>query len=241
VRAAASAGRTLAGHFQTDHFRKLKGSGMARTGRPREFDKDEALQKAMHLFWEHGYEATSLAQLKAAMGGISAASFYAAFGSKEALFRDAVALYLSTHGRVTAPLQDTDIPPREAVERSLRASARMQTDTAHPLGCLIVLSTATGSPENQHLWRLLAEERERSRTGLRACVERAIEMGELRSDTDTAALAAVFEGFLVGLPTQARDGVPLQALDAGVTALMGVWDAHSARPVRTRKSGDKAG
>ena len=210
---------------------------MARTGRPREFDKDEALHKAMHLFWEHGYEATSLALLKAAMGGISAASFYAAFGSKETLFRDVVARYLATHGRVTASLQDTDIPPRKAAEQSLRASARMQTDTAHPLGCLVVLATATGSPENQHLRRLLADERERSRAGLRTCVERAVETGELRSNTDVTALTAAFEGFLVGLPTQARDGVPLEALDAGVTALMGVWDAHAARPVGTRRPG----
>ena len=88
---------------------------MARTGRPRGFDKGEAVQQAMALFWEHGYEATSLAQLKAAMGGISTASFYAAFGSKEALFRQAVDSYLATHGQVMAPLSDPALPPREAV------------------------------------------------------------------------------------------------------------------------------
>jgi len=107
---------------------------MPRTGRPRGFDRDLAVQQAMRLFWEQGYEATSLAQLKGAMGGIAPASFYAAFKSKEALFREVLDRYLVTHGQVTAPLLDPAVPPRMAVEQSLRASARMQTDGAHPLG-----------------------------------------------------------------------------------------------------------
>ena len=210
---------------------------MARTGRPRGFDKEAALEQAMHLFWEHGYEATSLAQLKVAMGGLSASSFFAAFGSKEALFRAALDRYLRTHGQVMAPLQDPGLPPREAIERALRGSARMQTDAAHPPGCFVVLSTANSSPENRHLQDLLAAERARNRAGLRACVERAISDGELRADTDPAALAAVFDTVLVGLATQARDGVTLAALDAGISAVMGVWDAHAAQPARGRQPG----
>ena len=198
---------------------------MARTGRPRGFDKDEAVLQAMRLFWEQGYEATSLAQLKAAMGGLSSASFYAAFGSKEGLFREVLARYMDTHGQVTAPLFDPVLPPRDAVEQTLRASARMQTDQAHPLGCLVVLSTTTCSAENRHLQALLAAERQRSRAGLRACVDRAKAMGELHADTDVDALAAVFDTFLVGLATQARDGVPVKALDAGISELIRMWDA----------------
>ena len=201
---------------------------LARTGRPRGFDRNEAVRQAMRLFWEQGFEATSLAQLKAAMGGISAASFYAAFKSKEALFREVLDRYLETHGRVTAPLKDPTLPPREAIERALRQSARMQTDRAHPPGCLLVLSTSTCSPENRHLQALLAEERERNRAGLRACVERAIAAGELPDDTDAAALAAVFGTFLVGFSTQARDRVPLASLDAAITQIMRVWDKLAA-------------
>ena len=197
---------------------------MARTGRPRAFDKQAALGQAMHLFWEHGYESTSLAQVKAGMGGISASSFVAAFGSKETLFRDVVEHYLSTHGQVTAPLRDAGLPPRDAVQATLRGSARMQTDAAHPLGCLVVLSTAACSPENRHLQAHLAAERARNRAGFRACVERAIDGGELRPDTDPGALASALDTFLVGLATEARDGVPLAILDAGVSAVMAVWD-----------------
>lgn len=209
---------------------------MPRTGRPRGFDRNEAVQQAMRLFWEHGYEATSLAQLKAAMGGISAASFYAAFGSKEVLFREAVDRYLATHGQVMAPLADPAISPRTAVEQCLRASAHMQTDPAHPLGCLVVLSTGTCSPENRHLQAALAAERNRNRAGLHACVQRAIGTGELRPDTNALGLATVLDAFLTGLSVEARDRVPAASLDAAITELMRLWDEHAAdeaRPAHT--------
>ncbi len=202
---------------------------MPRTGRPRGFDRNEAVQQAMRLFWEHGYESTSLAQLKAAMGGISAASFYAAFGSKEALFREAVDAYLATHGQVMAPLADPVVPPRAAVEQCLRASARMQTDPAHPLGCLVVMSAGTCSPENGHLQAALAAERGRNRAGLRACVQRAMEAGELRSGTNGLGLATMFDAFLTGLSVAARDRVPAASLDAAITELMRLWDQHAAQ------------
>ncbi len=207
---------------------------MARTGRPRGFDKGEAVQQAMALFWEHGYEATSLAQLKTAMGGISAASFYAAFGSKEALFRQVVDRYLATHGQVMAPLSDLALPPREAVEQTLRGSARMQTDQAHPFGCLVVLSTSTCSPESRHLQALLAEGRHHNRAAMLACVERAIAAGDLPHDTNAGALAAMFDTFLVGLTAQARDQVPLASLEAAISGLMCVWDGPAKAGPRTQ-------
>ena len=136
-------------------------------------------------------------------------------------------LQWETHGRVTAPLLGLALPPRNAVEQALRASARMQTDEAHPLGCLVVLSINACSPENRQVLR--AEERQRNRDGLRACVERAIATGTLQDSADAAALAAVFDTVLVGLFMQARDHVPLAALDAGISELMRVWDAIGVR------------
>src|SRR6187402_395278 len=74
---------------------------MSQRGRPRTFDRDAAIVSAMHLFWEHGYESTSLSQLKAAIGeGISAPSFYAAFESKEALYKEALERYMEIYGKV---------------------------------------------------------------------------------------------------------------------------------------------
>ncbi|OUI80272.1 TetR family transcriptional regulator, partial [Gluconobacter sp. DsW_056] len=134
---------------------------MARTGRPREFDRDKALNAAMTLFWAQGYEPTSLTQLKSCMGNISPASFYAAFGSKEALFREVVQHYLATYGQVMSPLWDENLIPRDAIERTLRGSARMQATRTHPCGCLVVSGASNCSPENEAVQALLAAERQR--------------------------------------------------------------------------------
>ncbi|MBK5417314.1 TetR/AcrR family transcriptional regulator [Pseudomonas sp. TH31] len=203
---------------------------MATMGRPRTFDRDMAITQAMHLFWEHGYESTSLSQLKAAMGnGISAPSFYAAFGSKEALFQEVVERYQSSHGRVTEALFDAHLPPREAIELTLRRSAKMQSETGHPPGCLVTLGVMhTCSAQPTAVSAPLAEARARNRAGIIACIERGIAQGELQADTDTCALAAMFDSFLLGLTALARDGIPHAVMDASVTQVMAVWDALSA-------------
>lgn len=123
---------------------------MARTGRPRNFDRDDAVEQAMQLFWQHGYDSTSLALLKAQLGGgISAPSFYAAFGSKEALFDECVQRYLETFAQVTQCLWDENLPPRQAIETALRQSARMQCEDGHPKGCMVTLGVMSApSPEN---------------------------------------------------------------------------------------------
>ena len=201
---------------------------MAQMGRPRTFDRDAAITQAMHLFWEHGYDSTSLSQLKANIGsGISAPSFYAAFGSKEALYKEVMERYLNTHGRVTESLQDTTMAPREAIERALRRSANMQCEPGHPRGCLVTLGLMNASSA-QTICAPLAETRARNRAGFIACVERAVASGELVAHTDPVALATVFESFLLGLTTLARDGVSHAVLDAGVTQVMSVWDAMCA-------------
>ncbi|MFI7100091.1 TetR/AcrR family transcriptional regulator [Streptomyces sp. NPDC050161] len=205
---------------------------MARTGRPRGFDTGQAVDAALALFWQYGYESTSLAQLREVMG-ISSASFYAAFSSKEQLFEAVVQRYLSTYGQVTAVAADEALAPREAVEQTLRRSVRMQTDPSHPSGCLVVLAESTCASENQRVRDLLADRRAWDRRNMTACVERAVTRGELPPGTDPKALAAVFHSFLLGLSTQARDGVPAADLDASVTHVMRVWDvmASAAHPV----------
>ncbi|QHC36391.1 TetR/AcrR family transcriptional regulator [Komagataeibacter xylinus] len=205
---------------------------MARTGRPRAFDRDKALDAALTLFWAQGYEPTSLNQLKACMGNISPASFYAAFGSKEALFREVVQRYLETYGQVMAPLWDETLAPRDAIEQTLRRSARMQTTSAHPTGCLIVLGASNCSPENQPVQALLATERARSREGIMACVERAVAEGGLIPSPVTETLPALFATFLHGMACEARDGDGADRLDAAITTLMQVWDSLAPKPGR---------
>ncbi|GAB3484055.1 TetR/AcrR family transcriptional regulator [Azotobacter salinestris] len=199
---------------------------MAQMGRPRTFDRDAAITQAMHLFWEHGYDATSLTQLKASIGGgISAPSFYAAFGSKQALFTEVMDRYLATHGRVTESLFDESLPPRQAIELAIRRSARMQCEPGHPRGCLVALGLMSAcSEESKIISQPLAKARALNRAGMVACIERAVASGELPSTVVPEALAAVFDSFLLGLSPLARDGVPHAMLDAAVTLAMSIWD-----------------
>lgn len=210
---------------------------MPRTGRPRQFDRDGALDAAMQLFWRQGYESTSLDQLKQAMGGLSAASFYGAFSSKESLYREALARYLATHGQVVAALHDQTLEPRDALEQALRRSARLQTDEQLPKGCMLVLSAANASPENTHLQALVAAERQRTRDGIRQCVERAVASGDLRPGADAEGLATLADALLVGMSVQARDGVSHAAIEAAVSNLLQLWDINRAKSCEALASG----
>lgn len=200
---------------------------MPRTGRPRTFNRDEAVAAAMILFWEYGFESTSLAQLKAAMGDISSASFYAAFKSKEELFREVIDRYISMYGHASETFKNTNITSRAAMEMGLLEAARFQTENTHPSGCLLVLSTVNCSPEQQHIQDLLSKERMRVRGWIKDCIERAIANGELPGSTDISMVITLFETFLRGISTQARDGVPYEEIAAAITHLMSVWDSLS--------------
>jgi AcrR family transcriptional regulator len=209
---------------------------MAQMGRPRTFDRHQAVEQAMHLFWQHGYDATSLAQLKAGLGGgISAPSFYAAFGSKEALFEECVQRYLDTYAKVTECLWDESLPPRQAIETALRQSVRMQCEDGHPKGCMVALGVMSApSPENARVANGLTQSRLRTRAGIVACVERAVHIGQLPEQTQPAVMATVFDSFLQGVSILARDGVPHASLDAAISQLMLTWDvaASVTPPIR---------
>lgn len=199
---------------------------MAQMGRPRTFDRQQAVEQAMHLFWEYGYEATSLTQLKTHIGGgISAPSFYAAFGSKEALFQEAAQCYLDTYARVTDCLWDNDLPPKEAVELALRRSTTMQCEPGHPKGCMVALGTMSApTADHAHVAQPLAASRARTHEGFVRCVKRAIAAGELAKETDARALATAFNSFLLGASIAARDGMKKSGFDAAVTTVMKLWE-----------------
>lgn len=201
---------------------------MAQMGRPRTFDRQQAIEQALYLFWEHGYETTSLSQLKAQIGGgISAPSFYAAFGSKEALFKEAVECYLASYAQVTACLWDETLAPAVAIEQALRRSAKMQCDTGHPKGCMVALGTMSApSPEHAHVTEPLAQSRARTLAGFIQCVARGISSGELVPSTDARSLGTLFNSFLLGVSIAARDGVPLAVFEASINQLMTIWDAQ---------------
>lgn len=199
---------------------------MAQMGRPRTFDRDHAVEQALHLFWQHGYDATSLAQLKAGLGGgISAPSFYAAFGSKEALFEECVQRYLTTFAQVTECLWDESLPPRQAIETALRQSARMQCEEGHPKGCMVTLGMMSApSPENARVVDALTQSRARTRAGILACVERGVSAGQLPGNIYAPAMATAFDSFLQGISILARDNTQHGVIDAAITQIMLTWD-----------------
>lgn len=198
---------------------------MPKTGRPREFNRDEAIFNAMLLFWEQGFESTSLSQLREAMGNISASSFYTTFKSKEALFEEVIKMYMDTFGQVTFCLKDSSLEPKQAIEQALRQSAKMQTDGGHPLGCFLVLSATTCSVENAHIRDMLSKQRKLIRDWLTACIQNAVEKGQLKETTDVTMLTTVFQSFLLGISTQARDGVKFDTINDAITQIMKVWDS----------------
>jgi AcrR family transcriptional regulator len=177
----------------------------------------------MHVFWTHGYESSSLALLKDAMGGISSPSFYAAFASKAALFEEVLQRYLATYGTVTAVLEDPSVPPRDAVESALRASARMQTDPSHPPGCLLVISATTTPEDATGPQSILAQDRSFTRGGFASCIRRAIFAGELPDSIDVEGHALMLDTFIRGLTAQARDGASSLALEAAIDCALQWW------------------
>lgn len=198
---------------------------MARTGRPRAFDRDAAVDEAMRAFWQHGYEGASIDTLRTAMGGISSASFYAAYGSKEQLYREALDRYLATHGRVVAPLHDDCLPPRDRIERTLRASARMQSDGEHPLGCMVTLSATIGSAQSEDVRQKTSAVRRANREAIGHAVYEAVANGTLREDA-ARGLPVFFDMALNGLTLIARDGADGDKLDGAVDAAMATWDSY---------------
>ena len=131
-------------------------------GRPRSFDKDAALERAMEVFWVKGYEGASMSDLTAAMG-IASPSLYAAFGSKEQLFRQALKHYGDTEGRhIWDSVYESAGTAYEAVESFLMQTARVFTRRAKPPGCLIVLSALHPSEHSDTVRRELIEMRAQS-------------------------------------------------------------------------------
>jgi AcrR family transcriptional regulator len=197
---------------------------MSRIGRPREFDRDTAVQRAMEIFWAQGYEATTLADLQKAMGGITAPSFYAAFGSKENLFREAVELYKKTQGPPILKALTEGGTARASVEAMLWASAEGVCGHGTPRGCMIVLSGINCAAANKGVEDFLRGQRALREKVLRQRLRRGIADGDLPDSTDVNALVSFYTSVLDGLAIRARDGASRKALGDIVKFAMAAWD-----------------
>jgi AcrR family transcriptional regulator len=208
---------------------------MATRGRPRSFDRDAALRRAMEVFWDRGYEGTSVSDLTAAMG-INSPSLYAAYGSKEQLFREAVDLYEATEGRRTSDAMTDEPTARASIEAMLRNNVEAYAEPGTPNGCMLVLAAATGTVANAEVREFLAENRRQTLALLAQRVERGVADGDVPPGTDPAAVASFYATVLQGLSIQARDGASREQLHAVVDGAMAAWDTL-AGPGRKRPGG----
>jgi AcrR family transcriptional regulator len=199
--------------------------GEKRLGRPREFDPDEALDKAMLVFWRKGYEGTSLADLTEAIG-INRPSLYAAFSNKEELFRRACERYgeRADHLRKACALPTA----REAVEAFLHGAA---DNMIHPerAGCMLVTSCLAGSEESEGVRRVLSDARRASVELWRARFERAVQEGDLPPDAHPAALANYVMAISHGMTVHARGGATREELRHVADLALRAWPASAPR------------
>lgn len=187
-------------------------------GRPRSFDRDQALERVMETFWAKGYEGAQLNDLTAAIG-ITPPSFYAAFGSKEAAFREAVDLYVETVGARTRHALEKAASVRDSIRAMLESSIDVAL-SSKPGGCLLILGVVNCLPDNRPAREHLLQARRKTVDMIVARLRRAMKDGELPADTDVARLAAFYHGILQAISFQARDGAKRKELHALIDPAM---------------------
>jgi AcrR family transcriptional regulator len=191
-------------------------------GRPRCFDRAAALQTALVLFSRHGYEGVSIADLTRAMG-IAPPSLYAAFGSKAALFREAVALYQQRpSGRAIQAFQQPG-PIRERAETLLRHIAAAVTDPAYPPGCMVTAGLLYSGAEHADLAGAMTDLRTKRCTTIADRLQLAVDSGDLPAETDAPTMARYLVAVMQGMSIQARDGATARDLQALVDMTMRAW------------------
>ncbi len=191
-------------------------------GRPRNFDRSDALQKAMKLFWERGYEGASFDDLAAAMG-ISPSSFYNSFGSKERLYQEATEAYMACASRWFADELQADTDAKTAFHRLLTAAAREFTQNDLPAGCMISLAGTHVPPALSCMRDAMARHRWAAQSAMAARIQRGVEEGDVPKDADVQALAAFYSALSRGMAVHARDGASRERLLEIVELGMRAW------------------
>jgi AcrR family transcriptional regulator len=177
----------------------------------------------MRVFWDKGYAGASMSDLTAAMG-IASPSLYAAFGSKEGLYREAIDLYVRTYGGSLLSAMDAPTA-REGVERLLRGAVGSFTSGENPIGCMVMQTAVMGAELSPELAAGLCDIRAGNAASMVVRLRRAVADGEIASGTDLQAVADFYATVHKGLSLSARGGASREELDSVVTSAMKAWPA----------------
>jgi AcrR family transcriptional regulator len=207
----------------------------ARKGRPRSFEPDKALERALQLFWRKGYEGTSLSDLTEATG-VNRPSLYAAFGDKEALFRKALDRY--AEGPAAYVRRSLEEPKaRSVVERLLHGAVDLLTDPRTPQGCLLVQGALSSGKVADPVRRELITRRRQGEAALRERLKRAMKEGDLPPSANSTDLARYVATTIYGMAVQAAGGATRAELQRVIQLALRAWPAARGARHSIEKTG----
>lgn len=199
-------------------------------GRPRILDREIGLQAAARLFWERGYEGTSIADLTRAMG-VTPPSLYAMFGSKEELYRQALDHTIERESKRRCEALQGEMSAYDALAFYLYDVAQGITDPENPSGCIISTAVLQHAEENETVARDVAARRETAIQFIKARFERAVCEGELPAGTDTDSLARFYSAVVQGMSAQACDGACTVRLKRLADIALSAWPGKRIDPL----------
>lgn len=198
-------------------------------GRPRILDREIGLEAAARLFWERGYEGTSIADLTRAMG-VTPPSLYAMFGSKEELYRQALDHTIERESKRRCEALQGEMSAYDALAFYLYDVAQGITDPENPSGCIISTAVLQHAEENETVARDVAARREMAIQFIKARFERAVCEGELPAGTDTDSLARFYSAVVQGMSAQACDGACTVRLKRLADIALSAWPGKRTDP-----------
>lgn len=193
-----------------------------RRGRPKCFDEQEALQKAMMLFWKYGYEATAMSDLTKALN-LTAPSIYSTFGDKSQLFHACLDYYLKHEACSLDLIFQQAETAKVAIELYLYENLKKLLQQDKPTGCMLVTATMNCSEQHQPLQHDLLLKRQQVKEKIYQRLQQGVEDGDLSSDADIQAMTDYYSTVIQGLTMQARDGVAIEQLENVVTLALKTW------------------
>lgn len=203
-------------------------------GRPKTFDRDAALDKALTLFWTHGYEGTSLSDLVAATGA-KAPTLYAEFENKEGLFRAAMERYIERFSAErNAALQDESKSVAEAIEGWFRATAACFTNCDTPAGCFFICTSTALSSSSSEIAYMLRQQHDAQQQTLLDFLTARQQRGDIPAQVDILSLTRYLACMLQGMSVRAREGAPKADLDNIIDTLMAMWPALTGQCMKQR-------